>query len=337
MNPPARPAAPPPFAPGSVSVRLYPHNDLSAVEISGHLCTQGALALDGGFDGVMVSEHHGGFAGYLPNPIQTAGFILASAANGWAAPSPILLPLRPVAMAAEEVAWMDARFPGRVGLGVAAGALELDFVEMGLQLDDAVPFFKRDLPRVVAMLRGDDLGGLAGDKALAARKADPIPVLSAAMSPTAARRAAGCGAGILLEAMSTVSRQRQLCEAFDAAGGGGSKVLIRRVWLGELPIEAVEQQRRVYESYSTGSVQQHFAEDQTITSRDPAEVAERLAAVLREVGADALNLRVHLPGVAAHDARDQIEGLAHEVLPRLRDLLAPRGRTVSDIEPGGRA
>ena len=35
---------------------------------------QAALAAEHGFDGVMTSEHHGGFAGYLPNPIPLAGF-----------------------------------------------------------------------------------------------------------------------------------------------------------------------------------------------------------------------------------------------------------------------
>ena len=58
----------PPFAPGSVSLRLYPHLDLPAAEIVDELRAQAALAAESGFDGVMTSEHHGGFAGYLPEP-----------------------------------------------------------------------------------------------------------------------------------------------------------------------------------------------------------------------------------------------------------------------------
>ena len=54
-----------PLAPGSVSLRLYPHNELPATEIVDRLCTMAARAADVGFDGVMTSEHHGGFAGYL--------------------------------------------------------------------------------------------------------------------------------------------------------------------------------------------------------------------------------------------------------------------------------
>ena len=114
-----------------MSLRLYPHNDLAASDVVAELCAQAGLALDGGFDGVMTSEHHGGFPGYLPNPLQMAGFILDGCPTGWAAACPLLLPLRPTALVAEETAWLAARHPGRVGLGVAAGALPLDFEAMG--------------------------------------------------------------------------------------------------------------------------------------------------------------------------------------------------------------
>ena len=142
-----------PFGPGSVSIRLYPHNELPADAIVRELCAQAGLALGVGFDGVMTSEHHGGFAGYLAQPLQMASFVLAEHATGWAAASPLLLPLRPTALVAEEVAWLQARYGGRVGLGVAAGALPLDFEAAGVDPAEAVDRFKSELPRLVAMLR----------------------------------------------------------------------------------------------------------------------------------------------------------------------------------------
>jgi alkanesulfonate monooxygenase SsuD/methylene tetrahydromethanopterin reductase-like flavin-dependent oxidoreductase (luciferase family) len=78
-----------------VSLRLYPHDGLDATTIVDELCRQAALAAEAGFDGVMTSEHHGGFAGYLPNPLQLAGWLLEAMDRGWAAPCPLLLPLRP--------------------------------------------------------------------------------------------------------------------------------------------------------------------------------------------------------------------------------------------------
>ena len=100
-----------PFDSGSVSIRLYPHNDLPADLIVSEVCTQAGLALDNGFDGVMTSEHHGGFAGYMAQPLQMASFILEENATGWAAAAPLLLPLRPTVLVAEEVAWLQARHP----------------------------------------------------------------------------------------------------------------------------------------------------------------------------------------------------------------------------------
>lgn len=304
-----------PFAPGSVSLRLYPHNELDAGGVVRELCDQAALGLAGGFDGIMTSEHHGGFAGYLPNPLQMTSFVLEENEKGWAAPCPVLLPLRPTVQVAEEVAWLAARHPGRVGLGVAAGALPLDFEAMEVPLDQAVPLFKDRLPRIVDLLSGRNLGDLEGDRALQGCAASPVPVLSAAASTAAARRAARCGAGILTEGMSSVDRLRSFCDAYDDAGGTGPKVVIRRVWIGEPKAELVAEQQAVYRSYGGGSVT--FAEDQTVTTTDPAEMAERLHAICLAAGADALNLRIHLPGITCGEARQQVTRLAEEVLPRL--------------------
>src|ERR1700683_4317498 len=102
---------------------------------------QAMLGVDAGFDGVMTSEHHGGFAGYMPNPLQAAGWLLDAMPVGWAAPCPLLLPLRPPALVAEEVAWRAARYPSRVGVGVAAGSLVDDFEIMGLTKDDLTARF----------------------------------------------------------------------------------------------------------------------------------------------------------------------------------------------------
>ena len=310
-----------PFGPGSVSIRLYPHNELAADEIVSELCQQAGLAVGNGFDGVMTSEHHGGFAGYMAQPLQMASFVLAEHATGWAAAAPLLLPLRSTALVAEEVAWLQARHRGRVGLGVAAGALPLDFEAAGVSQADSVDRFKSELPRLVAMLRGEDLGELDKDPALLACRRDPVPVLSAAVSVAAAVRAARCGAGILMEGMSAPSRLARLTRGFETAGGGGSRVLIRRVWLGRLPARLVEDQRAVYESYAASS----FGPDQTIASDEPDEMAERLAATMREVRADALNLRVQLPGVTPQQVREQIAHIGSTVVQSLRKIWPSTG------------
>jgi alkanesulfonate monooxygenase SsuD/methylene tetrahydromethanopterin reductase-like flavin-dependent oxidoreductase (luciferase family) len=309
-----------PFARGSISLRLYPHNELPAQGVVAEMCAQAGLGLRLGFDGIMVSEHHGGVGGYLPNPLQMTGWILDDTDSGWAAACPLLLPLRPTALVAEEVAWLNARHPGRVGLGVASGGKALDFTAMDLPPDQATTRFKAELPRIIDMLRGKDLHGLDEDRAFQQCALHPVPVLSAAVSVAASRRAAGYGAGILMEGVSPLDRLARFCAAYDEAGGTDGKVLIRRVWLGP-PLESlIESQRAFYASFRDGPTT--LPADQTIAVTDPAEMVERLRTLMVGSGADSLNLRVHLPGIAAEDIRRQIQLLAEEVVPPLRAALA---------------
>lgn len=306
--------------PGSTSMRLYPHNELGDPgAVLDELRAQAAQAAAAGFAGVMNSEHHGGFAGYSPNPLQVAGWLLEAMPAGWCAPCPMLLPLRPVALVAEEVAWLAARFPGRVAVGVAPGALPLDFEALEAPFDDRVDRFRRDLPRLAAMLRGeeDQLRPLEGDLALQACRDRPVPVIATAMSGAAVRRAAAAGAGVVYDGASTVDRLRSLSDAYDDAGGTGPKVLIRRVWLGDPPRDAFARQLEVYRSYTPAAAQQHWRDDGFCCHDDGAALAAELDAARTAAGADVLNLRVHVPGVSPEAARDQIGRLGAEVLPAL--------------------
>ncbi len=315
------------FAPGSISFRSYPHGDLDAVSIIAELRAQAALAAEHGFDGVMTSEHHGGFAGYLPNPLQLAGFLLDAMPTAWAAPCPLLLPLRPAALVAEEIAWLDARFPGRVGLGVAAGALALDFDVMQLTMDDLTARFTAGLVQVAALLGGRAVGPLAADPAIARCREHPVPVLSAAASVTAVRRAARIGCGLLFDSLVTPARCRELVDAYRSAGGAGPCVLVRRAWVGDAPRAEVEHQVNVYRSYAPGAAPAHWGADEMAQSTDATEVVDRLVAAARAAGADALNLRVHVPGVTPAAARAQIVRLGDEVIPAVRAALAPPAST----------
>jgi alkanesulfonate monooxygenase SsuD/methylene tetrahydromethanopterin reductase-like flavin-dependent oxidoreductase (luciferase family) len=308
---------PAPFAHGSVSFRSYPNQGLDPVETIDELRTQATLAAEHGFDGVMTSEHHGGFAGYLPNPMQLAGFLLDAMPRGWAAPCPLLLPLRPPALVAEETAWLGARFPDRVGLGVAAGALAVDFEIMGVPMDGLTARFTAGLELVAAALRGEADGPLAADAALARCRAHPIPVLSAAASVTAARRAARVGVGLLFDSLVTPARARELVDAYHDAGGTQSCVLVRRAWLGDPPRADVDRQIEVYRGYAPSTAPAHWGADEMVVDDDPVAVARRLLDAQDRAGTDALNLRVHVPGVSAESGRDQIVLLGDEVLPLL--------------------
>jgi hypothetical protein len=98
-------------------------------------------------------------------------------------------------------------------------------------------------------------------------------------------------------------------------------VLVRRCWLGQPPRADVDRQLDVYRSYAPGAAPAHWGRDEMAQSTDPDAVVEQLVVASRAAGADALNLRVHVPGVEPAAAREQIERLGSEVVPRVRAAL----------------
>ena len=108
---------PSPLGRGQISLRMYPH-ELSPRECIAEMCEQASLAEAAGFDGLMTSEHHGGFRGYVSNPLQLASWLLEATDRIWAAPCPLLLSLRHWSHVAEELAWLACRHPGRVGQSI---------------------------------------------------------------------------------------------------------------------------------------------------------------------------------------------------------------------------
>lgn len=49
------------------------------------LIEQARTALDGGFDGITISEHLAGFPGYVPVPTTLAATVLGATQRGWVA------------------------------------------------------------------------------------------------------------------------------------------------------------------------------------------------------------------------------------------------------------
>lgn len=323
-QPPARPPAPA-LAAGSVSLRLYPYEGLGAAEVLEALAADARMGVVSGFDGVMASEHHGGFAGYLPNPVQLCGWLLHEMPRGWAAPCPLLLPLRPLAVVAEDLAWLSARFPGRVGAGVAAGSLARDFEITGTSTHALAERFAEDLNRLAALMSGREAASLAGDRAVARCAEHPVPLVSAAMSQVAARRAAGAGVGLLFDSLSTPARVSRLVQVYREAGGPGPAILIRRAWVGPPPAAVMDRQVEVYRSYASTGATAHWGSQELVCGEDAAAVHEQLSDLLAATGVDALNLRVHVPGVEPDAARHQIRALG-EVAVALRSSGAFHGR-----------
>jgi alkanesulfonate monooxygenase SsuD/methylene tetrahydromethanopterin reductase-like flavin-dependent oxidoreductase (luciferase family) len=307
-----------PYAPGAVSLRLYPH-ELEAAALIEDLRGVARAAEEAGFAGVSMGEHHAGFAGYVPNAMQLMQTVLAATTTLWASPCPVLLPLRPAATVVEDLAWLAASFPGRVACGFGSGSLDVDFDLVDVPKDQAAARFHAAVPYVVGALRGRANGPIGEDPAVQRCAEHPLTVLLAAMSPTAVRRAAEVGAGIMLDPISPPDRARELSARYVDAGGAGPRVLIQQVWLGELPEGLHGNLRSVYESYSEDRNTKHWrGPDNTVAAGTAEELAVRLSAIVEHVGATALELRLTVPGLAPDQTRAQLADVGAEVLPRLR-------------------
>ncbi|MGB1505213.1 MAG: hypothetical protein ACPHDT_06985, partial [Acidimicrobiales bacterium] len=155
-----------------------------------HLFGQAAAA---GVAGLTFSEHHGGVPGYVPTPIQVAGWVLDRITTVWSGPCP----LRSSVLAAEELCWLAALHPGRVGAGFAPGHLASDFELVGADPTTRAGAFTRQLADVAEILSGNPSPMLEHDPAVALTRSHPIPSRSSlpqeASPPRVAPRAPAAG------------------------------------------------------------------------------------------------------------------------------------------------
>ena len=129
----------------------------------------------------------------------------------WAAPCPVVLALRPVAQVVEDIAWTYHRFPGRVGIGVCAGALPVDF-EMADGFEEMFPRYRAALVELAAALGGKADGPIAADPAVAALSGGEIPLAAAVQAVKTTERAAHLGASVLYNYLQTIERTRESVE-----------------------------------------------------------------------------------------------------------------------------
>jgi alkanesulfonate monooxygenase SsuD/methylene tetrahydromethanopterin reductase-like flavin-dependent oxidoreductase (luciferase family) len=224
---------------------------------------------------------------------------------------------------AEEIAWLDARYPGRVGAGFGSGGNESDFRLVGVPFEERNARFDRALREIVAILRdGRHPETRATDPAIVRVARSGLPLLSAAMSARAARRAAEIRIGIIGSSLLSETRTRELADLYTGHGGVGPHVLIARVWLGSPPWDLVERQLEEYRRASADNLTTP-AGGELLHGDDPSGIAEQLAHRMRSTRADALNIRVHVRGVEPAAAREQIAAVGAEIVPRVRAASAP--------------
>ncbi|TQC46696.1 LLM class flavin-dependent oxidoreductase [Rhodococcus sp. WS4] len=308
-----------PLGPGSIGIGLSA-NAGPAAEAVRRLRREAHVAADCGFDGVTLSEHHGGFPGYFPNPILLCGLILADMPHGWAAASPSILPLRNPYSVAEDLAWIAAAYPGRVAAGFVPGYHKRDFDTVGADFATRSATFWSHLKTLTAVLRATDIPHpLDDDPAITDARAQDLTVLVGVAGPLGARRAANADVGLLLMSLDSAAATARLIGQYTESGGKRSCVLIRRVWVGDSA--TADRRHDLWLRASSGREEWLTTSPNSVISGEPAAVAGALVDDLRTSGATALNLRVNVDEADPAAVLRQIELIGAEVLPRVRSSM----------------
>lgn len=310
-----------PWEPGSVSMSLYRYGDAGRAVANAVLHTR--IAAASGFDGVTVAEHHVGIEGYFPRPSQVAEWLLADTDIGWSGPCPLLLPLRKLGEALEELAWLEARHPGRVAAGVAAGYDVRDFDAFELPFEDRVRVFCDQLDRW-SLDDGTQAARLLRSDVAIRECLRRIPTVVAAGSPRAVRAAARLGLGLFLPPASAHQRAHRLGLYADL-GGRGPRVLSRWVWLGAFPAGVPDPMEALGRQFHGGGERSAggYIPD-TCVADDAEALARTLAEQYRCAEASCVSLRFFFPGVGAAHVEEQIARVGAEVLPQLRRLIGEK-------------
>lgn len=309
-----------PLGPGSIGIGLTSSAG-AADDAVRRLRREAYAAADCGFDGVTLSEHHGGFPGYFPNPILLCGLLLADMRHGWAAASPSILPLRNPYSVAEDLAWIGAAYPGRVAAGFVPGYQERDFDAVGADFETRSATFWSHLSTLTGVLRPTDVPHpvLSADAAIADARVRDLTVLVGVAGPRGARRAANADVGLLLMSLDSAAATAALIGHYEEAGGNRSCVLIRRVWVGDSA--TADRRHDLWSQASSGREKWLTTSPNSVISGEPGAVATTLVDDLRTSGASALNIRVNVDEANPADVLRQIELIGAEVLPRVRSSM----------------
>ena len=303
------------FGQGHISLGIFLHlgDHRKMLQL---MLSQASSALNVGFDGVTFPEHHGGRSSYPPDPLLITAQVLSREPRGWCAPAPTLPLLRSARVLAENLAWLDTSFEGRIGAALGAGFDKSDFDAVGAGFDDRMSRFRFSSLELSKLLwelpRLEDLIGVGEPTPIV-----KTPVLIATRGPQNAKFAGESGFGLFLPPLPP-EVARSLVDVYSAAGGRGPVTVSSWVWLGAAPTESVDALNNAISSTQGDlSWRDDSSVIQVISSREPMEIVSKLANLTELSGGTNLHLRLHLPGISAQAINKQITLLGQEVLPAL--------------------
>ena len=128
--------------------------------------------------------------------------------------------------------------------------------------------------------------------------------------------AARVGAGIIFPGGQDPDRHGRLTGLYRDSGGKGPVYGIRSMWVGTPPeTDEVLLERAAYAKAGT-----RITAERTLTG-SVAQLVESVSDWTRRSGIDAINIRLHVAGVAPEIVAEQITQVGAEILPVLRSVI----------------
>jgi alkanesulfonate monooxygenase SsuD/methylene tetrahydromethanopterin reductase-like flavin-dependent oxidoreductase (luciferase family) len=185
-------------------VRLWLRYDLTALEFAASTAQQYAAALDQvewadklGFEGVIISEHHGTEGGYCPSPFVAAAGMAARSRQIKIQIGAVVLPLLDPLRVAEDTVVLDNLSGGRAELVIAAGYVASEFAMFARALHDRARLLDEGIETLRECFTGEPFdyrGRRVHVTPVPAQKGGP-PIYVGGAVPASARRAARLGDG----------------------------------------------------------------------------------------------------------------------------------------------
>jgi len=320
---------------------------------AGHLADDLALVRAAerlGFDGVVKGSH---FSAHPFQSVQQIPFLSYCAAI---APrlriicGLVLVPLHKPLELAEQLATLDLLSGGRLVFGAGIGYRDVEFKAFGVPRGRLGARFE-DIMLAVKRLWSEDFVDMTGDGWELAHAACPIkplqqpgpPIWIGANADVAVERAARIGDCWYINphnTLATIERQMDIYKrALDACGKAfPAEVPMRReVFVAASRAEAIrraqpylEEKYRAYRAWGQDKVMpegddfdHEFAEllEDRFLMGSPAEVAEQMARLNRRLGVNHIVASVHWPAMPNTLALEQLEILARDVMPQVRQAV----------------
>jgi alkanesulfonate monooxygenase SsuD/methylene tetrahydromethanopterin reductase-like flavin-dependent oxidoreductase (luciferase family) len=282
-----------------------------------------------GLDSVWLSEHHCFRDGYLSQPLTFAAAVAARTRFVRIGTSALLLPLRHPVDVAEQTAIVDLLSGGRLELGVTAPYATSDWNAFGLRPADRYGVMERALSKLFELLSEPGLLPKPAQR--------PVPVWLGFRGPRGARLAGRLGVGLL-------ALERELfapyLDSFQEAGHPMSGVRMAGP-LHVLVCEDVERERSVlepfvveqwdgYRIHSGGSSAEPATFEQLTAAgkdgtpakfvlADPDTAVDLITRTTSGLPIRHVYLWVMLPGLPWADAHRNVDVLARNVVPRIRE------------------